>query len=124
MTQTPAEESPRRAENDDALDVLTARVRELEHERLRLRDQLIGSQQELEALRTRVGDGDAAQAALNAQGAWERVEALEGELNTLRHESDVRLREQEQAFRASRTWRVGHAVLRPLSLLRGSRSAG
>jgi small-conductance mechanosensitive channel len=105
-----------------------AKVRELEHELLRARDESIGLRAELTQARVRLDE----LARTPVGDAYTRIDALESERQALYdYVTAVRAATQKQihdahqdllhSMQASATWRVGRLVLAPVSIVRRTR---
>ncbi len=97
------------------------RIRQLEHELLIARDELIGLRAQLTQLNARLE----LLATTPVGHAMDRIDNLENERQTLydyvtaiRVDSIEQLRVQEEQFRASRTWRAGQLALSPITVAR------
>lgn len=113
---------------DEAVDELVAFARELQHEVLRLRDELIGANAAADAVRERMARlerTDVGAAVARVDELEDQKEALRALLNanSVKAEAEKKeLREstglQLAAMRRSATWRLGSIVLLPTRVRR------
>lgn len=107
-----------RLDRELSIDELRAQCAELIHEQLRLRDRIAGLTAERDELAKRIDDADGVdQWALMAR-IDELVVSLRHANHLLADEKAQRNRERDQV-KASNSWRIGNAIVRPLAAVTG-----
>ncbi|MWB99237.1 hypothetical protein [Agromyces seonyuensis] len=107
-----------RVDPDASIDELRERCAELIHEQLRLRDQISGLTAERDELARRME----AAADVDHWSLITRIDELEVRLRQANHlladEKAQRNRERDEV-KASNSWRIGNAIVRPVSAITG-----